>query len=249
MKTLEPVSVTRLSNLEFGQHVKSVKNGISLLGGIVTDAVLVNYLTSLGTTSTDYDRAMVQIFKSDETIKIVAADLTRDYALSAIIRYLYVYELSEDANEKLAFASLQTLFNTYNGIQDWNFEEETNGIENLIVDLRSAKYDPHVTLLKMRDCITRLEVANVAFTTLFEGRTQEKASKEVFDVKQMRATMKAVYNDMSDYVLAMSKAQNTDEFNKSLDVINTVRNYYATLLAKRKPAKKGEPETPIPPIE
>lgn len=249
MKTLEPVSVTRLSNLEFGQHVKSVKNGISLLGGIVTDAVLVNYLTSLGTTSTDYDRAMVQIFKSDETVKIVEADLVRDYAVSAIIRYLYVYELSEDANEKLAFASLQTLFNTYNGIQDWNFEEETNGIENLIVDLRSAKYDPHVTLLKMRDYISRLEVANIAFATLFEGRTQEKASKEVFDVKQMRTNMKAVYNDMADYVLAMSKAQNTEEFNKSLDVINTVRNYYATLLAKRTPAKKGEPEVPIPPIE
>jgi hypothetical protein len=42
----------------------------------------------------------------------------------------------------------------------------------------------------------------------------------VFDVKKMRNNMKVVYTDMIGYVLAMAKAVNTDEFNKSLDVIN-----------------------------
>lgn len=249
MKELENLSITRLLNLEFGQHVKSIHKGIRLLGGIVTDAVFVNYLTALNTEATEYDRAMVQIFKSDETAKIVAADAVRDAGITAITRGLYVFEVSEDANELLAFASLQTLFNSYSGVQNWNFEAETNGIENFIVDLRSAKYDPHVNLLNLKNYVNRLEAANVAFAGIFEGRTQETASKEVFDVKTLRKNMKVIYTDMVEYVLAMAKAQNTDEFNKSLDVINAVRKYYNTMLAKRQPVKKGETPTPIPPME
>jgi hypothetical protein len=38
------------------------------------------------------------------------------------------------------------------------------------------------------------------------------------------------------------------EFNQSLRVINTVRKYYADLLAKRKPATKTAPAEPIPPM-
>ena len=248
MKTVAPLNSARLTHLEFGQHVKSVSSGINFLG-IVTDAVFVNYLTALNAQATEYDRAMLQIFKSDETAKIAAADAVRDTAITAITRSLYVYEVSDDANEKLAFDSLQTLFNTYSGIQYWNLEAETNGIVNLVVDLQSPKYSVHVTLLNLANFVDRLEVANNAFVTLFEGRTQETASKEVFDVKKMRSDMKEVYTDMIGYVLAMAKAANTDEFNKSLDVINTVRKYYDTLLAKRAPAKKDEIPTPIPPME
>jgi hypothetical protein len=46
----------------------------------------------------------------------------------------------------------------------------------------------------------------------------------------------------------MTKAKKTDEFNKSQDVINALRKYYADLLAKRKPAKKGETPVLIPPM-
>ncbi|MGL2964598.1 hypothetical protein ACSVH2_12320, partial [Flavobacterium sp. RSB2_4_14] len=71
----------------------------------------------------------------------------------------------------------------------------------------------------------------------------------VFDVKQMRKDVKQVYEDMANYVLSMSKAVNSDQFNQSLDVINAVRSYYDNLLAKRKPAKKGEKQEEIPPME
>jgi hypothetical protein len=83
-----------LTHLEFGQHVKSVSSGITLLG-IVTGAVLGNYLTALNAEATEYDRAMVQIFKSDETAKIVALDAVMDTAITAITRGLYVYGIDE----------------------------------------------------------------------------------------------------------------------------------------------------------
>jgi hypothetical protein len=250
MKTLISVSVTRLTNLEFGQHVKTINRNLNLLGGgtLITDADLTAYLASLDAQSTNYDRAMVQIFKSDETIKIEAADFVRDNALSAATRLLSVFELSDVTEEHLAYASLKTLFTTYGNLQSMNFEEESNGIDNLIVDLGNAKYKPHIITLGMSDYITRLELANTAFKTLFDGRTQETSTKEVFDVKQLRSDLKQSYTDMAEYVLSMSKVKNTEEFNQALNVINAVRTYYSNFLARRKPAKKGETPVAIPPM-
>ena len=251
MKELENLSITRLLNLEYGQHMKSVYSGINLLGGgtLVTDPTLTAYIAELASKSTAYDMAMVQILKSDETAKIVAADLVRDTAVSTAKRALYVFEKTTDENEHLAFVSLQTLFRAYGTIQAMNLEEESNAIDNLVTDLNGTKYNPHVTTLGLGGHVTKMKSTNKDFKVIFEGRTQETASKEVFDVKKMRNDIKDVYVDMANYVLAMAKAFNTDQFNKSLDVINAVRKYYNTLLAKRKPVKKGETPPPIPPME
>jgi hypothetical protein len=251
MKQLHTVSLTRLSMLEFGQHVKSVVNGISDLGKgntLIVDTNLKNYLAKSRLEIVEYDKGMLQIKKSDETAKIVAADALRDKAITALLRYLNVFELSEIETETLAHASLDTLVKKYNGIQRWNFEEESNGIDNLIEDLNSNKYLEHVNLLKMSDYVTRVTNRNNEFKTIFASRTQEVAIKEVFDVKKLRATMKSTYSDMVDYVVSMSKIQDNEEFNQSLNVINTVRKYYADLLAKRKPATATAPEVPIPPM-
>ena len=123
MKKLQSLNVARLTNLEFAQHVKSVLNGITTLNN-ATDEGFTNYLTQLETSSGQYDKAMVQVKKSDETEKIAKADQTRDTAISALMRYLKVFELSEDEEEVLAYKSLNALVKTYKNLQTWNFEEE-----------------------------------------------------------------------------------------------------------------------------
>ena len=245
MKQLHPLSLTRLTNLEFGQHVKSVTQGINTLN-IVNDDSFKTYQTALVANIVDYDKAILQIQKSDETEKIENADYVRDIAVSALTRYLSVFQLSENEAEVLSYKSLDTLLNTYKSIQSWNFEEESNGIDNLVNDLNNAKYLPSVTLLKMNDYVSRVATRNADFKTLFAGRTQEVASKEVFDAKVLRKETGTTYQNMIEYVLSMSKARNNDEFNKSLDVVNTVRKYYADLIAKRKPATKDTLPEPIP---
>ncbi len=247
MKTLEPANLSRLTVLEFGQHIKSTITNINQLGGgagFITDAPLLAYLSQLTAQSATYDLAMVQVAKSDETDKILAADKVRDMAVTAATRYLNVFELSEVAAEKLAFASLDTLFSAYKGIQDWNLEEESNGLDNLVVDLQGAKYAPHVVTLSMSAYVERMRLGNEAFKTLFNNRTLEKSSKQVFDVKAMRAEITTINTDFIGYVLAMAKVKNTDEFNQTLSVINTVRKYYADLFAKRK-GGSGD----VPPVE
>jgi Family of unknown function (DUF6261) len=247
MKELHALSLSRLSILEFGQHIKSVNSGIALLNN-TSDVIFVNYLAASNENLVDYDKAMLQIQKSDETAKIVAADALRDNALIAFQRLLTVFEVSENEAEVLAFTSLNTLLKTYNGIQRWNLEEETNGIDNLVNDLNNAKYLPSVTLLNMSNYVSRIVSKNEAFKIVFAGRTQEIAIKEVFDTKALRFAAKNTYVDMIEYVLSMAKAKNTEEFNKALDVINVVRKYYADLLAKRKPATATKVAEAIPPM-
>lgn len=250
MNILENLSLTRLTNLEFGQHIKSVKSNIDLLGsGFITDTVMITYLSQLGVKSEEYDRAMKYIAKSDETVKITAADVERDNLIVTIQRQLSVFEFSKDENKRNAYLSLTNLFNVYKGLKNWNYEEESNGIDNLIVDMESEKYSESVELLGMTGFKDELNVANDKFKSLFNGRTQEFASKESFDVKEMRKNIGIVYNDFCNYVLSMSKALNTEQYNQTLNVINVVRKYYADRLASRPAGKKGETPEPIPPME
>jgi hypothetical protein len=101
----------------------------------------------------------------------------------------------------------------------------------------------------MAPWVTQLANTNATFKTLLSGRTQESSAKESFDVAAMRKEMKTVYEDAANYTLSMAKAQNTDQYNKTLDVINAVRKDYHDLLAKRKPVNGGDtPTTPIPPM-
>lgn len=249
MKPLQTLSLTRLSVLGFGQHIKSLLSNIDLWGqDFITDPVLAHYLQTLRNEITAYDKAMLPFAKSDETAKIAAADKHRDDAVSALTRQLWVYELSDDEAELEAYDSLSTLFNTYHGIQKWNFEEETNGIDNLLVDLLNDKYKPHVELLLMLRYVNRLEAANTAFKNLFMGRTKETAGKPKYDVRGMRKAIQKIYEDMVGYVLTMAKVQTAEQYHKTLNVINTLRKYYHDLLAKRQSNNDDAPDAPIPPM-
>ena len=251
MIKLHPLSETKLLNLEFGQHIKSTIDTIALLGGtsFITDSIVQNYLTGLTDKSVAFDKAMLQIAKSDETAKIVLADMNRDDAVRSALRYLSVFELTKDAAKKLAYESLNTVFNTYKGVQNFNYEEETNGITNLVAELNTTKYAAHITTLNMADYVTEMSETNNDFDLLFKGRTQEVAVKVIYDVKAMRKELITNSHDLNGYILSMTKAHPTEaQYEKTLNVINAVRKYYYDLLAKRKPVKKGEVPASIPPM-
>ena len=234
MKKLESLNVARLSNLEFGQLLKSTCNGLGNLEGIsITDEILANYVSTLEAKSGDYDKSQLQIAKSDETAKIVEADKQRDNAITALLRILKVFELSDNFTELEAFTSLSNLFSNYKGIQSWNFEEETNGIDNLLTDFGTPKYNQHLTTLGILPFVERIKAANDQFKLLFSGRTHEKANKEIYDVKLLRQEINKVYTDMTNYVLSLSKALDSEQYNRSLNLINTTRKYYSDMLARR----------------
>lgn len=243
LKQIEPLRISRLTQLEFGQHLKSIcENLDSLRADLVTDVIFKNYLNNLRQQSLEYDKAMMQVLKSDETARIVAADKKRNTALFAIKRMLKVFEFSEMEDEREAFASLKTLFGVYKNIHHWNYEEKSNGIDGLIDDLSEPKYSTHISKLGMQSYVLRLGVTNTAFKNAFANRIHETAVKTVYDIKAMRSGAKVAYEDLIHYVLSMAKAQDNDEFNKSLNFINAVRKYYSDMLAKRLAVAKEKPK-------
>lgn len=245
MKKLHKLSVTHLRVLEIGQFNKTtLTNLANLPAGTIVDTALFNYIDQLTIKSNNYDAAMLHLAKSDETIKIANADKIRDRAVSAYIRQLSVYELSEVQTELDAYASLNNLMTPYSGINDMNYEQETNAIDNLLADLAKPQYTPHIATLNMASLVTRINTKNTEFKAAFNVRMQETASKPTYDVKQLRTELMDTYNLMANYVLAMANALNTEEFELSLNTINAVRTYYDNVLAHR----QGNDETPIPPM-
>jgi hypothetical protein len=237
MYKLEPINVARLNNLEFGQHIKSlIENSIECQTEhhFATDTALEAMFLQLQSASNTYNSALMQVMKSDHTSQIVHADRLRDLAVTQLMRYLSVFEYSSVDTELSAFESLNTLVREFHNLQRWNLEEETNGIDTLVIDLTNEKYQPKTVLLRMNPYVTQLMQTNTAFKEVFRARIQESASKEVFDVKKLRFELKTYYNNWINYVLAMSKATETPTYTQHLKVINTIRKEYADLLAKRK---------------
>src|SRR5882757_2533294 len=107
MSVLMKLNVARLSVVEFGQHNKTILEGLQPDGdGFINDPILIGYVNALENKSTIYDGAILQVLKSDETARIVSADKDRDVAVSAAWRMINAHELSEVTAELDAVASL-----------------------------------------------------------------------------------------------------------------------------------------------
>lgn len=241
MLELEPITLSRLSALEMGQLIKTTCRDIRALDvAQLNNVVLTNYLAKLDADVANYDKGTLQITKNEETAKIESADKLRDRAITCIQRLLSVFEYSDNEAELDAFASLNIVFNNYKGLQNWNYEEETNGIDNFITELTSDKYKNQVALLQMNKYVTRLQTCNDVFKSIFSKRNQSISSKETFDMKQLRTDLKITYTNMTNYVFVILNNDPTSNLTAVANSINTVRKYYADLLAKRKPGKDDE---------
>ena len=231
---LEELNFGKLTHLESGQHVKNVHTNLTQAAGI-SDPVLLQYMVATKTATDGFDQSQVQLAKSDETQKIEAADRERDRAYATLRTAVNVFEYSKPDAHQQAFTSLDNLFANYSGIQEWNYNEETNGIDNLIADLEKPKYAAHVLELGLAAHIDRLQSDNENFKSLFSGRTVEKAETPKYSSKLLRKKMYVAYDSMANYILVMSKVPNADaQFSKALDLVNADRKYYSDMLARRK---------------
>lgn len=247
MKKLNPIGLTDLRVLEFGQFMKSSISSTQALAPIA-DANTTAFLTALIAQSNEYDLAMMNIAKSAETIKIENADKARDQSVTVFERQLSVFEYSEVPAELDAFASIMVVMNVYKNMQNMNYEQESNAIDNFVTELSNATYAPHVFTLGMDALVARISTKNTEFKTLFEGRTLELAAKPSYDVKSMRNDLRVTYQDFANYILSMAKLPGATQAVDILNVLNTVRKYYHDLLAVRAGKNNDEEETPIPPM-
>ena len=147
-----------------------------------------------------------------------------------------------DPEEAEAARGLSILFGAYKEIDKMNFEAESLAIDKLVSDLNTPAYSPKIEFLHMQKYVNNMAEANASFKNLFSQRLQGVAATEVFDIKIIRKEMQTLYDDFCEYVLALAKATDLPLYVDSLSLINTSRQYYADLLARRGGnAKNDEP--------
>ena len=133
-KALTELNLNHLSNLEAGQLIKSNLKDIGTVpAGEITDVIIKNFIISLGNKEVDYDKALVQVQKNDETAKLEVSDAKRDLSIAAFATAIHLGKLSDVPAEVEAAISLHTLFKTYDNLAKLNYEAESNGIDNMCI--------------------------------------------------------------------------------------------------------------------
>lgn len=251
MKELVPLSTSLLTNLEAGQLIKRTLTDVAVLSPNngdgtpnpinFTDQVVNNYLTGMTNALENYELALIQIRKNDETEKIAAADVVRDRAIKAFKRAVKTFLLSEDPDEVLAAKSLTTVLLTYKDVDLLNYQAESIAIDNLVVDMQKDGYSEKVQLLNLGNYVERLDIANNNFKTLYDGRMAQTSMTIVYDAKLLRKEMITIYNAFTQYVLAMANAIDNETYNNLLMMVNGGRKSFADLLARRQGTTEEQP--------
>ena len=237
---LEPLKSSFLTNMEFGSLMEQHLSDLATIDQtLFTDKPYNVYLRKIADGTDYYKKGLVQVRKNDETEKISRADKVRNKAIVAFSLTLKLYLLSDDPAEVDAGKSLQNLYKTFKNPAKLNFGAKSFAIVKLVSELENEKYAEKVTFLNIGRYVTRMKMANQQFDTLFSGRMETEAITETYNMRTMRSELLAVYNEFTAYILAMSNALKTPLFITSLAFLNTTRNYFAILLARRKTDKPG----------
>ena len=237
---LEPLKISALTNMEAGQLINRHVSDLATIGSsVTTDVPYNNYLQEIGHKMELYQNALLQVQKSNETEKILLADAARDKAIIAFSLALQLYAISDNPEEVEVSRCLGILFEKYKNLGRLNYEAETLGIDKLTDELNSPGYCDRINYLNMGRYVDRMANANDIFKNLFGERIITSAHTESYNMKMLRSELKYLYNDFTNYVLAMAKVSENTLFPAALNLINIARKYYADLLAKRTTSKTG----------
>jgi hypothetical protein len=231
---LYPLSISQLQYLETGQFIIRFASDFQSLNlDPATDPEFKALHDSLLAQSPVYDAGLNQIKAKAESELLLEQDSIRDKKVTTLRRALNVFEHSDLEPEQMAYKLLKIALNAYKDIEKANFEAESLGIDNLVVELRNAKHAPAVETLGLTKHINTLESANTTFKNTFNTRSTTTINTTVYDTKLLRKNILDTYKDLAEYVLVMAKRKDTPFYNDTLTAINNGRKYFADILARR----------------
>lgn len=238
MKELHKLRVTGLLHIEAGQLIKRNIDDLDTANiNLATDPIIQNYINKLTADSGLMDLALIQIRKQQETDALELLDNARDDSYWSLNMKLKSFSRTKNAAEKAAYKTLKIPFDAYKNIDVFNYEAETNAIENFVTELGKPIYATAVTTLGLGGLIAELSADNLVFEDLFSTRSTTVASTTSYNAKAIRKTMIANYNAYIGYVLSLTNATEGQPsnayYNSILDIINTIRKYYSDMLSRR----------------
>ncbi|MBP1640428.1 MAG: hypothetical protein H6Q17_2011 [Bacteroidetes bacterium] len=241
--TLESLKVSNLTLLEVGQLINRHQQDIgSLDPALITDPPLKNYLTVLFTQNVTFTQGLMKTQKDERTELLEDDDSTRDKSLATFGKAIRLSLDSDNEEEAAAAKSLSILLNTYKDIADLPYEAETLAMDKLVAALESSEYSSKVSATNNGKYVSRMKSANETFKAHFGDRSTTESLAYSINNKKARKELLDYYGEALDYLVSMANAHKTEQFAKTLALINGGRKYYADTLAHRAGVAKAKTE-------
>ena len=190
-----------------------------------------------------YILAVNQIQAQAESKAIAALDKARDIKVGTFRKALVVFENSDLASEKAAYSLLKLVSSNYRNVAKENFETESLNLTKFIGDLRNPSNLPALKLLALENHVNNMETANESFKNTFSTRSNTLNTTVVYDAKKLNKDILDAYKKLSNYILTMVSIKDAPFYNAVFDMNNNIRQYYATIIARR---GNGGSDTPTP---
>ena len=180
-----------------------------------------------------YILAVNQMQAQAESKAIAALDKARDIKIGTFRKALAVFENSDVAPEKAAHSLLKLVSNNYRNVAKENFETESLNLTKFIADLRNPSHLTALKLLALENHVNNMETANESFKTTFSTRSNTLNTTVVYDAKKLNKDILDAYKKLSNYILTMVSIKDAPFYNALFDMNNNIRQYYATIIARR----------------
>ncbi|MGT2846125.1 DUF6261 family protein [Streptococcus massiliensis] len=230
-----------LRHAEFSQFIARFLDDVEKENlDVKKEDVLSRLLATLKSKLPAYQASLGQVRASEKSASITEADQLRDEDFQALRDAIKPYRSSRRENEKAAYKTLDLLFDQYKKASQVSYEEETALLNSLLDKLKQADYQAAVEVLALGRFVTNLTESQAAFDKVFSERSQEKLAKVSYDTKQLRKDLVAPYQQLCDYVAILVQVKDDELYQKTLNLLNNSRKYYADVLARRKGLNKKE---------
>lgn len=223
----------RLTQDELIEFVRMIAAADNAENVTVTDPIALKYLRTLGSDADELENATAAVRSDEKNKQLIEADRVRDRALSVFRRSMQVFELTEDNSpEAIAYEYLDTLWTKkYETLAYLSLMVETEGIDKLLFDLNTDKYEPHVHTLNLQEHVQKIKKANDAFKIICGDTTEDV--KPMYDARALRIELIETLKLFVNYVKAIAKSSDDKSMQQLYKTISQTSSEYAEQLTVR----------------
>ena len=232
--TLIRLDLFRVKNAEFKQFITRFFEdfqGTEL--SLDTDEVFKSLFESLKRKSDTYAKALEQVRAKEESKKISELNKIRNADFQALKDSIKPYKNAKTEDQQKAYHALKLVFDSYKGVVKDSYEGRTSRLHTLVNQLRSNEYNDDVVALYITNFVNELDKSNTAFNEIFNKRSLQSLQKNNLNVKEIRKEISEIYQNMANYIVAVTNVKEDPFYTKTLEVLNNSRKYYADILACR----------------
>lgn len=234
---------SRLTQEELTEFVKMIVSAGKDEDLTIENPIVLKYFQTLEEDANELEETYLSIRSDEKNKQLQEADRVRDRALSVFRRMMQVYELTEDNTpEALAYEYLDALWmKKYETLPYLSLMVETTGIDDLLFDLNTDKYLPHVQTLKLEDSVRKIKQANDAFKIICCDEPEE-AMKPTYDARALRLELIQTLQYFVEYLKVLSQSSDNKSIHHLYKSIQQISTQYAQQLTVRHAGSSLETE-------